>query len=377
MEWLKNMSLKRSLFTLTLVNFLIASVLSLLTFWGCMRVNASIAPSGVQIVVGADTMMKTKLPETTAGTTAARNVLAALQITLPILFFVSAMILTVSLFYRWKLKEPIAILTNGANRIMENDLDFTVPAVSGDELGQLCTAFETMRRSLLDSNRELWRQTEERKRLNAAFAHDLRNPVTVLKGSAKIAKQCADANNTPQLMENLNRIEAYTGRIERYVETMSTVQRMEQIQPEKRTVNTTTLNADLEMALAFAADDSGKRLAFRGLPESSAIALDKGMLFQISENLTANALRFASQIVSVVLSIEENNLKLEVQDDGNGFPAALLKDGIQPFSKGTEDAEHFGMGLYICDLLCHKHGGTLKIANNDTGAVACAFLKLS
>lgn len=377
MEWLKNMSLKRSLFTLTLVNFLIASVLSLLTFWGCMRVNASIAPSGVQIVVGADTMMKTKLPETTAGTTAARNVLAALQITLPILFFVSAMILTVSLFYRWKLKEPITILTNGANRIMENDLDFTVPAVSSDELGQLCTAFETMRRSLLDSNRELWRQTEERKRLNAAFAHDLRNPVTVLKGSAKIAKQCADGNNTPQLMENLNRIEAYTWRIERYVETMSTVQRMEQIQPEKRTIDTITLNADLETALVFAADDSGKRLTFRGLPESNAIALDKGILFQISENLTANALRFARQTISVVLSIEDNNLKLEVQDDGNGFSAALLKDGIQPFRKGTEDAEHFGMGLYICDLLCHKHGGTLKIANNDTGAVACAFLKIS
>ena len=47
------------------------------------------------------------------------------------------------------------------------------------------------------------------------------------------------------------------------------------------------------------------------------------------------------------------------------------------FRKGTEEAEHLGMGLYICDLLCRKHGGTLKIANTDTGAVVSAILKIS
>ena len=54
-----------------------------------------------------------------------------------------------------------------------------------------------------------------------------------------------------------------------------------------------------------------------------------------------------------------------------------MKNGIQPFRKGTEEAEHLGMGLYICDLLCRKHGGTLKIANTDTGAVVSAILKIS
>ena len=54
-----------------------------------------------------------------------------------------------------------------------------------------------------------------------------------------------------------------------------------------------------------------------------------------------------------------------------------MKNGIQPFRKGTEEAEHLGMGLYICDLLCRKHGGTLKIANTDIGAVASAILKIS
>lgn len=64
-----------------------------------------------------------------------------------------------------------------------------MPVGSDDELGQLCAAFETMRKELLKSNQELWRQAEERKRLNAVSSHDLRNPITVLKGTVKLLRQ--------------------------------------------------------------------------------------------------------------------------------------------------------------------------------------------
>lgn len=156
----------------------------------------------------------------------------------------------------------------------------------------------------MESNRELWRQTEERKRLNAAFSHDLRNPLTVLKGSAKIAKLCVTGENinTPQLMDNLTRIEAYTGRIEQYVETMSSVQRLEQVQPEKTTIDIACLSSDLNSALSFAAVESGKQLVFHGCDDTGTVTMDKGMLFQVAENLTTNALRFARQTVSITLS---------------------------------------------------------------------------
>ena len=356
---------------------MLALSLSAVVFVGCTKLSAVFAPSGVQIIVGADSTIKTEFPEPVAGATAVRNALVIFQFVLPMLFFIVALILTASLFYRCKLKEPLAILMDGANRMMQNDLDFIIPAVSEDELGQLCVTFETMRQSLLNSNRELWRQTEERKRLNAALAHDLRNPITVLKGSVKMAKHCAGTGNTPQLMDDLERIDAYTGRIERYVETMSKVQRLEQVQPKKALFDTAALSADLEKALGFSITEYGKQLRFHGLPVCGTVSLDKAMLFQIAENLTTNALRFAKENVAVKLTIEGENMILEVTDDGYGFPADLLKNGIQPFRKGTEEAEHLGMGLYICDLLCHKHGGALKIANTDIGAVASAILKIS
>ena len=193
----------------------------------------------------------------------------------------------------------------------------------------------------------------------------------------KLARRCAEAGNTAQLEENLDRIDTYTDRIEHYVETMSTVQRLEQLEPKPKDVNTAALSGELQKALSFAADEGEKQLIFHGLTAPpAAILLDKELLFQIAENLTANALRFARETVMVMLCVTGGQLTLTVADDGGGFPPDLLNGGVQPFHKGMEEVGHFGMGLYICDLLCRKHDGSLTL-RNDNGAVACVSLKIS
>lgn len=387
MGWIKKMKLKKALFTLAFLNILVATVLSILVFWGCSSLASRTALRYVQYQIGgeANIGLENQIPYAGIGT--AGMVFSVLQIVLPLIFFVTALLATASMFYRWKLKEPLGVLMEGANRIMENDLDFTMRAQSDDELGKLCVAFETMRQSLLKNNRELWRQAEERKRLNAAFAHDLRNPVTVLKGSVRMARQCAAEGQTgrEQLLENLMRMENYTGRIERYVDIMSRVQRLEQVWPERAPVNICAMADELEKALRFAALDGDKQLVFHCMTDRDNVMLDKNMLFQMAENLVSNAVRFAAQRVSVSLRVQDDSLVLEVADDGAGFPEELLKKGVQPFQSGRRESSrgddqgggHFGMGLYICSLLCQKHGGRLDITNTSPGAVARGIIKIS
>lgn len=337
MGWIKKMNLKKALFTLAFLNILAATVLSALVFWGCSSLanRTALRYMQYQIDEGAIIGLENQIPY--AGIDTADMVFSVLQIVLPLIFFVTALLATASMFYRWKLKEPLGVLMEGANRIMENDLDFTMRAQSDDELGKLCMAFETMRQSLLKNNRELWRQAEERKRLNAAFAHDLRNPVTVLKGSVKMARQCAAEGQTDrgQLLENLMRMENYTGRIERYVDIMSKVQRLEQVWPERTPVNIRAMADELEKALRFAALDGDRQLVFHCTADRDSVMLDKNMLFQMAENLVSNAVRFAAQRVSVSLQVQNHSLVLEVADDGAGFPAELLKKGCSPFREAT------------------------------------------
>lgn len=183
MEWLRRMKLKKALFAIAFLNITIALILSLLAIWGLAELRSYFAADGIGIImdVQSEQIMVRQMQEGSAGEETAAEVLSIVQILLPIVIYICALFLSASMFYRLKLREPIEALAKGADRIIDNDLDFEMEAGAEDELGQLCTAFETMRKTLLANNRELWRQAEERRRLNAAFAHDLRNPVTVLK----------------------------------------------------------------------------------------------------------------------------------------------------------------------------------------------------
>ncbi len=379
MERIKHMSLKKSLFTIALVNSAAALVLSLLSFWGCMKLNSVLAPQEGTLIVYSDPVMVTEAPASAYTPNKISILLSALQIALPVLIYTAALLSTSSMFYRLKLQKPLKTLAEGASRIMDNDLDFTMEADSQDELGQLCVAFEAMRRELLDNNRKLWRQAQERKRLNAAFSHNLRNPVTVLKGSAKLARQgiLKGAAGRETLTEQLSLIESYTDRIERYVETMSSIQSLEEIPLARKAAAWSDIVLELENMLRFVGADSGKQIYFETKPCSGTVLVDSSVLFQIAENLVTNALRFARRQIRISCFTDGGQLTLAVTDDGQGFPEAYIQNGIRPFQKGAEDAGHFGMGLYTSRLLAGKHGGTVTIQNSETGAAVTARLLIS
>ena len=271
-------------------------------------------------------------------------------------------------FYRIKLKKPIKLLQAGTEHIRANDLDFSIPAVSTDELGQICAAFETMRLELLKTNQALWRQAEERKRLNAAFAHDLRNPITVLKGSLKLLR-----NGTAD-EQAIDRLESYTLRIEQYVEAMSSIQRIEQMPVRVSEVAARTLRTELEETARLFAPALDIALS---VPDMGTLQIDHGIFLNVAENLIGNAARFARTKVEITLAIEKDILFLSVVDDGPGFPAELIKSGPKPFGKMEENSEHFGMGLYSSSLLCQKHGGNLRLENSPAGAITTASIQIN
>ena len=86
------------------------------------------------------------------------------------------------LFYRNKLKIPIKELEQASRNIGENNLDFQITYENKDEMGCLCHEFGGMRKQLLHNNQKLWKNIEEEKMLRAAIAHDIRSPLSVLKG---------------------------------------------------------------------------------------------------------------------------------------------------------------------------------------------------
>lgn len=365
MERLKNMGLRRSFFLLSVCCLLAALLLTFGVYQGCAMIYDRYPHYG--IIITADGVI-TETGQPTLEQEQIQKLLNRIQLLAILIIPVSGLGLAGVLFYRLKLKTPIAVLNSGTERIRMQDLDFSIPEVSSDELGQICAAFETMRKDLLRTNQELWRQAEERRRLNAAFAHDLRNPITVLKGSVKMLRQ---GNGDEQA---LDRLETYTLRIERYVEAMSSIQRLEQMPVCRKTVNISLLQDELQETAKLLAPSHKASVTVQGLTD---IALDHGLFLTVAENLIGNAARFAKEKLEITLQTTDAadgiRLILSIRDDGLGYPAELLKNGPKPFGRTDEDAAHFGMGLYSSQMLCVKHGGELSLENRaDGGAVATA-----
>lgn len=365
MGWLKRMSLKSALFTMMFLGLSLASLLSVAVFYGCIRLSSIIAPGGIMFHIHASPTV-TYLPEPSDRAIALAAIVSILQIILPILIFTVVILLTSLLFYRIKLNDPLRILKEGAKHIMENDLDFIISAPqSGDELGELCTAFEKMRKSLLANNQTLWRQAEERKRLNTAFAHDLRNPLTVLKGTVKLLRKGIQDEQT------IDRLENYTLRMEQYIESMSNIQRLEQVPVQKKKTPCRRLLAELTDTAKILAPALSCEIT---VPEGESAEIDHGLFMTVAENLISNAARFSRSKLWIHLEICDSSLLLSVMDDGPGFPEELIRNGPKPFGKMEENAMHFGMGLYSCQTICIKHGGKFVLENTGTkGAKAAAY----
>ncbi len=101
---------------------------------------------------------------------------------------------------------------------------------------------------------------------------------------------------------------------------------------------------------------------------------DAGLIVRVYENLVSNAARYAEARVTAVCTVYEDMLSLSVSDDGRGFSPEALKQGTKPFFRGEKDSsEHFGLGLYICRVICGKCGGSLTLSNIGGGNVTAEF----
>lgn len=271
------------------------------------------------------------------------------------------------LFFRNKLKTPIALLSDAAQRISENSLDFSVRYAPRDEMGQLCDSFEQMRAALAKNYAEMWRQMDERRRLNAAFAHDLRTPLAVLKGHADMLKTGVPDGSISreEIAQEVAAMSAHIERLENYVGAMSRLQRLEDVEIHALPVDAKAFEQSLRETAEILCSE--KRLDFSAEADGDW-NVDAEAVFEVFENLLSNAARFASKCVRVRIESAEGALIIEVSDDGAGFTPDGLRRATDPFYRsGQQETNHLGLGLNICRILCERHGGGVEVQNGETG----------
>ncbi len=388
---IKTKSLRTSMAVTFLITICVIALLSSITIFAANQVQHEILKKRYMTINSPDFQMDedtgnyildidnnniTWQPLSTWDTVAYYGSYAAM-VGLPVFYIAVGIGAAAAVYYRKKLREPITQLQNGVERIQEDNLDFHIEYDGDDELGRLCCSMEKMCRELRQKHKALWESLEQRKLLNASVAHDLRTPITVLKGYLDYLEK-----NIPQdkltedmLLDTVSSMQGAASRLELYVESVRDIEKIENIEIEKRSENVKLLLHELISNVRQLTED--KEIIISNDITVDKIQIDKGVFFRILENLLQNALRYAEKQVSINLSHKKDFLILTVKDDGKGFSAADLEKATTVFYSNDKEKQHFGIGLSVCKILCEKHGGLLYVGNQkEKGACVTAKLKI-
>lgn len=300
----------------------------------------------------------------------------------PFIYSIGAMIAAVQMFYRNRLKKPLSILKKGTEEIKKNNLDFPMYYDSEDELGSLCVSFEDMRQELIKNKNDMWMLVENQKEINAAFAHDLRTPLTVLKGYSQFLARYIPEEKVSQekMIDTLKLMSGNIERLELFSRTMKGIRSIDEMPLRREKTDAEKVKKEIR-EVAFALDQIGDiNIMVSGTDcAGNNIYLDMNIIMEVLENLLSNAIRYARTTIEVQLACDQRELYMAVRDDGRGFSEEELTQAVEPYYRehGEADAEHFGIGLHICRRLCEKHGGRLGIANSlNGGAIVTASFSL-
>ena len=379
MDKLKSMSLKKSFCLIVFMVAMIVIVLSAATVQICSRKHDEITLSHAFIANGAhiypengryimeaptDDPSDEDIKYTDTELLICRT-MELLIVLLPVLFSVLGIGCAAACFYHIKLKEPLKALRQGMDHISNNDLDFTIDYQNHDELGELCGAFETMRRELVRNNRYMWNLVDERRKINASISHDLRTPVTVIKGYSEYLEKNTGKGTLTE--GGIREIAAYihqaAGRLEEYADSVHEIQALEDMRLEYQEVSLSGFEEEIISQLSIIDKQNEKKIHVSSeLPQQTAV-LSTAAVFRIIENIISNALRYCKEKIEVDISFSQPFLIIMITDDGKGFSQKDLAEATDYFYKGKSSKAHFGIGLSICKMLSEKHGGFIRIEN--------------
>ncbi len=277
----------------------------------------------------------------------------------------------VFLFYRNKIREPLRQLSDGAQRISKDDLEFAVTYRNRDEMGKLCREFERMRGQLVRNNKKMWESAEQEKALRSAVAHDIRSPLAVLRGYQEMMIEFLPEEkiDRDQMMEMLQSGMEQIERLDRFLDTMRALSKIEDRAVEKKNISMKEMKNRFEKTAQMMSRPY--HVAWEIIcPCEAQVTVDEAIVSEVYENLLSNAVRYAREKIQIVLEANAEKKRLEVciADDGRGFSEEFEKVTQAYYhANPQDDFKHFGLGLYLCRMYCEKHGGKLLIGNTAQG----------
>lgn len=261
----------------------------------------------------------------------------------------------------WSLMRPLNTLTGGVHALASGALGEQIPVKGTMEMRALAQAFNTMSQRLAETERA-------RQRMSSDVAHELRTPMSVLRGHLEAMMDGV----YPMDGEHLGVAYNQTLHLARLIEDLQLLTRAEagRLPLDRTRVSPETLVEQAEARFALLAQDARLTLTAQVAPGLPELYVDVGRIQQVFDNLLSNALRHTTPQGEIILRAERapDAVRFSVYNSGTLDPEQA-KHVFDRFWRADDarqrDAGGSGLGLAITRQLVLLHGGRVFIEPND------------
>lgn len=287
-------------------------------------------------------------------------------------------VIAIAMLFAKRLKKELAPVMEATRKIQEKDLDFKLQSSKIKEFNEIVESLDTMKEALANSLKNEWETERRRKEHISILAHDIKTPLTVIKGNAELLKE--ESENS-ELLEYAESIDQSSYQIENYIKLLIEATKDEQnISLRKQDFNLEKWIEQVEEACSRLCMSYQVTLEKHFEIKSKSYKGDSESLLRVVLNLVKNGLEQAMDTKKLILRITEREEKLiiEVEDFGKGFSdEALLNATKQFFTENkARTGTHYGLGLYMSQEVVKGHGGQLSFWNKKTGQGAIVSITL-
>lgn len=268
---------------------------------------------------------------------------------------------------------PIKKLSDGANEIAGGNLDYHIDYDSTNEIGTTVKSINDMTEKLKNLMQTKEEIEQSRKEMTAGIAHDLRTPLTSIKGYVEGLMD--GIANTPEKQERyLNTIYSSAKDMENLLDELLTLSRFEEGKIKLEQIRIDIVQF-LREYLNERPQDNRSVITFTppSYKGSLDVMLDPNRFSRVLNNIISNAIKYSSTArkprIDISLEVYDKSVIIALKDNGIGISDENLKHIFESFYRAdqarTRVQDGSGLGLAVCKEIVELHNGHIWATSKE------------
>ncbi|WP_026510768.1 HAMP domain-containing sensor histidine kinase [Butyrivibrio sp. LC3010] len=266
------------------------------------------------------------------------------------------------------IRKKMTPMREALEQIGDRNLDFKVNYSGVREIDECLVALDDMRYALKTSLQKQWETEQEKNRQMSALAHDIKTPLTVVRGNSELL---LETELTDEQKNYADYISGSVLQIQNYVQTLIEVTKSQEgIEQTPVKVKVADILADIKKQTMGLSEVYQLQINWKEECENEVvICVVYDHVVRAVMNVVRNAAEYTPEggVINTTATYRGGKLVFIVEDSGSGFTPEALVHGTEQFfmdDSSRTGSSHYGIGLFFAKKVAKEHGGDIVLANS-------------